>query len=109
MNEHEDDAVDALLLAQFEGPVPDEGFCDDIMQRLPARRRRPVWPLAAGLAAGAVVGFLSLQSAPLMRTGLRDWLSGQLSAPALTLLLVMASISLLTLAWTLAEADDREK
>jgi len=42
-----------------------------------------------------------------MRTGLRDWLSGQLSAPALTLLLVMGSISLLTLAWTMAEADDR--
>jgi len=44
---------------------------------------------------------------PLVRTGWRDWLSGQISAPALTLLLVMAGISLLALAWTVAEADDR--
>ena len=105
MSEHEDDAVDALLLAAFEGPMPDEGFCDNMMQRLPARRRYVWWPLAAGLAAGAALCFLTLQSAPLMRTGLRDWLSGQLSAPALTLLLVMAGISLLTLVWTMEEAD----
>lgn len=108
MSEHKDDAVDALLLAQFEGPVPDEGFCDDMMERLPARRRRYVWwPLAAGLAAGAALCFLTLQSAPLMRTGLRDWLSGQLSAPELMLLVTMGGISLLALAWTTAEADDR--
>jgi hypothetical protein len=103
----DDDAVDALLLAQFEGPVPDEGFCDDVMQRLPARRRRHAWPLAVGLVAGAVICWLSLQSVPLVRAGWHDWLSGQHSAPALTLLLVMAGVSLLTLAWTLAEADDR--
>lgn len=107
MSEHEDDAIDALLLAAFEGPVPDEGFCEDMMQSLPARRRYVWWPLTAGLAAGAALCFLTLQSAPLMRAGLRDWLSGQLSAPALTLLVVMASVSLLTLAWTVAEADDR--
>ena len=107
MSEPENDAVEALLREGFEGPVPDEGFCDDVMQRLPPRRRRHVWPLAAGLAAGAVVCWLSLQSVPLVRTGWRDRLSGEISAQALTLLLVMAGISLLALAWTVAEADDR--
>ena len=106
MSEPEDDAVDALLLAQFEGPVPDDGFGDAVMHRLPPRRRRHAWPLAAGLVAGAMVCWLSLLSAPLVRIGWRDWLAGELSAPAVTLLLVMASISLLTLAWTIAEADD---
>jgi hypothetical protein len=106
MSEREDDAVDALLLERFEGPVPDEGFCADVMQRLPLGRRRPAWPLAAGIVAGAAVCWLSLLSSPLVRIGWRDWLSGELSAPAITLLLVMAGISLLTLAWTMAEADD---
>jgi hypothetical protein len=107
MSEPQDDAVEALLRAHFEGPVPDAGFSADIMHRLPPRRRRHMWPLAVGLVTGAAVCWLSLQSVPLVRVGWRDWLSGQLSAPALTLLLVMASLSLLTLAWTIAEADDR--
>ncbi len=106
MSEPEHDAVEALLLAQFEGPVPDEGFCEDMMQHLPPRRRRHVWPLAMGLVIGAAVCWLSLQSTPLVRVGWRDFLSGEFSAPAFTLLLVMAGISLLTLAWVVAEADD---
>jgi hypothetical protein len=106
MSEPEDDAVEALLRAHFEGPVPDEGFSAGVMHRLPPRRRH-AWPLAVGLVTGATVCWLSLQSVPLVRAGWRDWLSGQLSATALTLLLVMGGISLLTLAWTIAEADDR--
>jgi hypothetical protein len=106
MSEREDDAVDALLLARFEGPVPDEGFCGRVMQRVPLRRRRPAWPLAAGIVAGAIVCWLSLLSTPLVRTGWRDWLSGEPSAPAVTLMLVMAGISLLTAVWAMAEADE---
>jgi len=32
---HEDpnDAIDALLRQQFEGAVPDDGFCDRMMER----------------------------------------------------------------------------
>ncbi|MEI9996462.1 MAG: hypothetical protein WDM91_17830 [Rhizomicrobium sp.] len=106
MSEREDDPVDALLLERFEGPVPDEGFCDGVMQRLPPRRHDPAWPLAAGVVAGVTVCWLSLLSSPLLRIGWRDWLSGERSASAVTLLLVTAGISLLTLAWTMAEADD---
>ncbi|HEX4534708.1 MAG TPA: hypothetical protein VH000_10790 [Rhizomicrobium sp.] len=106
MSDRQDD-IENLLMEQFDGPVPDGGFCERVMQVVPARRRRYAWPLALGIAAGAVLCWLSLLSAPLVRTGWHDWLSGELSAPALTLLVTMAGISLLALAWTAAEADDR--
>lgn len=102
----EDDAMDALLRAQFEGPVPDDGFSDATMSLVPPqRRRRHVWPLAVGVAAGAVVCWLSVP--PLVRAGWQDLLLGQLSTSALTLLAVTAGLSLLAMAWTIAEADDR--
>jgi hypothetical protein len=103
----DDDAIDAVLLERFEGPVPDDGFCDQVMQSLPARRRRAAWPLALGIAAGGILCWLSLHTAPLVRIGWRDWLSGAPSAPAIILLAAMAGISLLALVWTTAEADDR--
>jgi len=106
MTEFEDDAVDKILRDRFEGPVPDDGFCDDVMQVLPARRRN-AWPLAAGIAAGGVACWLSLLSTPLLRIGWKDWLSGEPSAPALILFAAMAGVSLLAMAWTAAEADDR--
>ncbi len=102
-----DDAVDKLLREQFEGPVPDDGFCDHAMQSLPARRRRYAWPLALGIIMGGILCWLSLHAAPLVRIGWHDWASGELSAPAIVLLAAMAGISLLALAWTTAEADDR--
>jgi hypothetical protein len=102
-----EDAVEALLLEQFGGPVPDDGFCDSVMQQLPQRRRRQMWPLVMGVVAGAGACWLSLASAPVLRIGWRDWLSGEMSTPAIVLLLTMASISLLALLWTVAEADDR--
>ncbi|HEX3808906.1 MAG TPA: hypothetical protein VHW02_04325 [Rhizomicrobium sp.] len=107
MSDLQNDAIDHLLLQQFEGPVPDGGFCDQIMQRLPARRRRYTWPLVLGIVAGATMCGLSLLSAPLVRIGWRDWLAGELSAPVIMLLVTMAGISLLAAAWTAAEADDR--
>jgi hypothetical protein len=106
MTDLHDDAIDRLLLDQFEGPVPDDGFCDCAMQSLPPRRSYP-WPLALGIIAGGILCWLSLHSAPLVRIGWRDWLSGELSAPAITLLAAMAGISVLALAWTTAEANDR--
>jgi hypothetical protein len=107
MSDLHDDDIDRVLLEQFEGPVPDGGFCDHAMQGLPTRRRRYAWPLALGIAMGGIMCWLSLHSAPLVRAGWRDWLSGEVSAPAFILLAAMAGISLLALAWTTAEADDR--
>jgi len=107
MNDFDDDAIDKILRDQFEGPVPDDGFCDDVMQVLPARRRNHTWPSALGIAAGGATCCLSLLSTPLVRIGWQDWVSGEPSAPALILLAATASISLLAMAWTTAEADDR--
>lgn len=104
---HEDpnDAIDALLRQQFEGAVPDDGFCDRVMERLPARPRRRAWPLWCGVAAGAAACVLTLWSTPLVQLGWRDWAGGQWSAPAIVLLLALAGLSLLAMCWSLAEAD----
>ena len=107
MSDFDDDAVDNLLLEQFEGPVPDDGFCVSVMQILPARRRRSAWPLALGIAAGGAACWLSMLSTPLLRIGWQDWSKGELSAPALILFAVMTGISILAMAWTAGEADDR--
>lgn len=102
---HEDDTVDALLRRQFDGAVPDDGFCDRVMQHLPARPRRRTWPLWSGMAAGMAACALSLWSTPLVHLGWRDWAGGELSAQAITLLLALAGMSLLAMCWSLAEAD----
>lgn len=105
MSDLDDDDIDKLLLAQFEGPVPDDGFCDAAMQRLPARRRRHPWPSALGIAMGGISCWASLNAAPLLRAGWRDWSSGAPSAPAFVVLAAMAGLAFLALAWTIAEAD----
>ncbi|WP_439568591.1 hypothetical protein [Sphingopyxis sp.] len=107
MNDETEDAVDALLREQFEGPVADDGFCSSVMDRLPARRRRDQWPMAAGIFAGVAACWFSLWSAPIAFDGWHDWLSGAPSAATLALFIVMMSMAVLALAWTIAEADDR--
>lgn len=104
---HEDDTVDALLRRQFQGAVPDDGFCDRLMQHLPARPRRRAWPLWCGIAAGTVAGALSLWSSPLVHLGWRGWVGGEWSAPAVVLLIALAGMALLAMCWSVAEADGR--
>jgi hypothetical protein len=107
MNDEIEDVIDALLREQFEGPVPADGFCDEVMERLPARRRHFRWPLAAGVVAGVAMCWFSLWSAPIMYIGWQEWISGELSASAIALLFSIMSMAVLALAWTIAEADDR--
>lgn len=108
MSEERDDAIEVLLHKQFEGPVPDEGFGERVMRRLPQRRRhRVVWPVWGGALVGAVAGWLVLLSSPLLRTGWRDWANDHWSASAITVLLVMLGMVMLALVWAVAEADGR--
>jgi len=107
MNDLSDDAIDALLREQFDGPVPADCFCDQVMERLPARRRGYEWPLVAGIVSGAAMCWWSLKSAPIAGIGWRDWLSGEPSEPAITLMIAMMSFAILALAWAMAQADDR--
>ena len=107
MNDEMEGDIDALLRKQFEGPVPDDGFCDRLMDQLPARRRRNIWPLVAGVLAGLATCWFSLWFSPITYAGWRDWLSGEPSASTGVLFIAMLSMALLALIWTLAEADDR--
>lgn len=105
----EDDALDALLREQFDGPVSADGFCERVMEELPPRRRRHrTWPMMAGIAAGMTTCWLSLRSVPVMTIGWQDWLALELSSSAMTLLLVVSGVSLLASLWVLAEADERD-
>jgi hypothetical protein len=106
MSHQHDDPIDALLQKQFEGSVPDDGFSERLMQRLPPRRHRVAWPLWVGLLAGAGACWLSLLAMPLLHLGWSDLMGGELSASAITLLLAIAGVSLLTCWWTITEADD---
>ncbi len=101
-----DDAIDALLRTQFDGPVADDGFSERVMQALPPRRRRSDWPLRAGIAAGVIACWFSLRSAPVLHAGWSAWVSHQLTAPAIALLLAIAGMSLLALWWSVAEAGE---
>lgn len=107
MNDDIDDVIDAMLRDQFDAPVADNGFCERMVERLPARRRRANWPLSVGVLAGVVLCWFSLWSAPIAYAGWRDWLAGDLSASAMTLFVAMTGMAILALAWTIAEADDR--
>jgi hypothetical protein len=107
MSDPRDDAVENLLRKTFEGPVADDGFAERVMHKLPRRRHRSGWPTWIGIAAGFAACWLSLLSAPIVSAGWRDWTQGELSAPAIALLLAFACLSLVVSWWTLAEADDR--
>ncbi|HTT99337.1 MAG TPA: hypothetical protein VMF58_14915 [Rhizomicrobium sp.] len=107
MSDLNDDALDQLLRDQFEGPVPDDGFCDRALLALPARRRSATWPLTFGIALGGLLCWLTLHATPLVRAAWHDWFSGHPTAPAIILLAAMTGLSLLALAWSMAEAYDR--
>jgi hypothetical protein len=106
MNPPDDDAIEALLRKQFQGPVSDAGFTARVMQRLPSQRRRTTWPSWVGLLAGAGVCAWSLQSSPLLLAGWRDWVGSELSVAAITLMVAGASLALMALLWAVMEADE---
>lgn len=106
MNPIHDDDIDALLRQSFEGPSPDAGFSDRVMQHVQPRRRASALPLAACIFAGVVMCWLSLSGSHLWRAAWQGWLAGEWSTSTVITLATMAGLSLLALGWTLAEADD---
>lgn len=107
MNPIRDDDIDALLRRSFDGPAPDAGFSDRVMRQLPPRRRRSAWPLVTGLFVGAVLCSLSLCTSSLWHAAWSGLRAGEWSSSTVILLSAMAGMSLLALAWSLAEAEDR--
>lgn len=106
MNPITDDDIDALLRQSFDGPVPDAGFCDRVMQQLPPRRRHAAWPPLAGVLAGIGLCTLSVFATPLWNAAWRGWQMGEWSPSTFITLGMMATMTLLALVWSLAEADD---
>lgn len=107
MNDIRDEDIEALLLQAFDGAVSDDGFCERVMQRLPPRQKRPMWPLWMGVLLGIGGCGASLLMAVPIRAGWHDWMQGEWSAAALTLLLATAGMSLLALCWGVAEGSER--
>lgn len=106
MSDPSDDAIEALLRKQFDGPVSDAGFSDRVMQGLPPARRRTTWPLWTGVLAGVVACWLGLLHAPILNVGWSDWLRADWSVSAITVALVVVGLSLMALLWSVGEADN---
>lgn len=107
MNSKADDLFEAQLREQLAAPVPDDGFCASVMDRLPSKRGRSQWPTVAGTLAGVATCSTSLWSAPIASDGWRDWLSGAPSESTLTMFVAVIGMAILALAWTITEADER--
>ncbi|MCA1714516.1 MAG: DUF5056 domain-containing protein [Gammaproteobacteria bacterium] len=107
MNHSDDNEIEALLRTQFDGAAPDDGFSDRVMQQLPPRRRHAAWPLLAGILAGTGACWFSLSSTPLLQVGWQNWINGELPASTITLMSVIAGMSLLALWWATMEAEDQ--
>lgn len=105
MSASPEDELETLLRECFDGPVADAGFSDRIIRSLPPRRRRILWPRWVGIAAGAIVCGLALARSPLLRAGWLDSVQGIWSAPAIALTTSTLLMSVLALAWAMAEAD----
>lgn len=105
MKEPTEEAIEALLREEFVGPVPDGGFTDSVMARVPTSRARSSWPTLAGVGAGTAACWASLWSAPFTQTGWRDLASGYPTVAAVVLLSAMTGMAILAMAWSVAEAD----
>lgn len=103
MTNPSDTSIESLLRQHFDGPVPDAGFTAAVMRRLPPRPRRSAWPLWAGALAGIAACWLGLFHAPLLHAGWHDWTSGDVSVPAIILLLAVAGLSAMAGWWAVTE------
>jgi len=106
VNHSDNDDIEALLREQFDGAVPDDGFTDRVMQRVPPRRRRAAWPVVAGIVAGIGACWLSLLPTSLLQVGWQNWIGGELSASAIVLMAAVAGMSQLACWWTTMESED---
>lgn len=105
MSDYQDPSMDVLLRRHFEGPIADDGFCDRVMRRLPARRRPRRWQLPVAVVVGLGACAWSLSSAPVVRVGWRDWMHGDFSPAAAIMLLALMGVSLLASWWAVTESD----
>lgn len=106
MNDEFDNAIDHLLRDHAPDPVTDDGFCASLIDSLPPRKPPIKWPLAIGILTGLLACWLSMNAAPVALIGWNDWISGDLTSSALVLLALLTGLNMMTLAWTLIEAQE---
>ena len=104
MTDPRNDLVEGLLQEHFSGPIADDGFSMQVMERLPRRSRFAAWPAALGALVGLLACGFCL-SVVLPQTSWHGWLDGRLSSSEINLIVAAAGMSLLGMAWMLAEAD----
>lgn len=99
---NEIDELDAQLARMRLDPLPDTGFAETVMTRLPARRRRRAWLRPAPLI-GAVCGsaLLVAQMAGALLRSVPE--SGGMMLPFLAA--GMVGLTLLASGWAFAERD----
>lgn len=102
-----EDPIDALLREGFEGPAPEDGFSDRVMDHLPTRKQSRHWPLHLGLGGGVVAGGSTLWHASIAQVGWSHWVAGELSASTVSLFVAAAGLAIGALAWSISETDDR--
>lgn len=101
-----DDALDRLLLGAGVDPVPDHGFSERAMSRLPARRPRPARTvLGLATAIGTALATWQLSGSGLLHaTGIEL----QQGMPGIAVLAVLAAVLTLGIGmagWAVAEAE----
>ncbi len=100
----QDDALlDTLLRDSAPDPVPDAGFVDALMMRLPPPRTRSPRAVWLGLVAGTGLAAWQLQDNPVLDQIVRDWSSGHFSLMSAAVLVAALITALCASAAVLTE------
>jgi hypothetical protein len=81
-----EDELLKLLQDTAPEPVPDDGFTEALMKRLPQTRSASPKAVWLGLASGVVLTVWQLQGNPLLSQLADDWLTGQFSLLSMVVL-----------------------
>lgn len=105
MKHQSEPSVDELLRDFYESPVADDGFCDRVMQKIPAQRKSNHIYLVIGFVVGMLVLLWQMVSIPLFQNGWHDLAQGQFSISVLILCALLFGVSLSVSAWVLTEPE----
>lgn len=103
-NEIRDDALDALLSREFDGPVIDDGFSARVMGALPPRRPWTTWVLPTAAVVGGAFAWAALAPSPLWREVATEMAAGSSTGAALAFIALLLGLGVLGVAWALEES-----
>jgi hypothetical protein len=97
--------VDELLRDYYEPLVADDGFCEQVMQKIPAQRKYNYTYFLITLLIGLCVFLWQLTSTALFQHGWQDWMQGDMSLSAVGLCAVLFSMTVCLSWWLLSESE----